>query len=355
MSNVTIQKRGNFYQYKFEIAKVDGKRKFLSKSGFKTKSEAEKEGVIAYNDYLNTGNSFSASDMSYSDFLDYWLEKYCYINLKYHTIEGYSNIIKNHVKPNIGYFRLSQITRSTLQEFINKIYVNKSFSKNFLNNIKKVIKGSFTYAYATDFIKVNPAIGLKLPKYIVQQHRMKRYNGKLNIYCDDEIKEIIDTFMLATFHKVHIDLYKELVIYNFCKDYKKFSIIGYDIEVIDLHSNECIQYGFKTILNNGKNIAFLGDVPCSENICDRINNFDWILHEAFCLEKEEPIFKAREKNHSVVKDVAEKMEMMKAKNLILWHTIDNDIKNRKKLYIEEAKKFFLGNVYVPNDLEEVIL
>ena len=47
---------------------------FLSKSGFKTKSEAEKEGVIAYNDYLNTGNSFSASDMSYSDFLDYWLE-----------------------------------------------------------------------------------------------------------------------------------------------------------------------------------------------------------------------------------------------------------------------------------------
>ena len=92
-----------------------------------------------------------------------------------------------------------------------------------------------------------------------------------------------------------------------------------------------------------------------KKICDRIKNFDWILHESFCLEKEEPIFKAREKNHSVVKDVAEKMEMMKAKNLILWHTIDNDVKNRKKSYIEEAKKFFLGNVYVPNDLEEVIL
>lgn len=42
MSNVTIQKRGKFYQYKFEIARVDEKRKFLSKSGFKTKSEAEK-------------------------------------------------------------------------------------------------------------------------------------------------------------------------------------------------------------------------------------------------------------------------------------------------------------------------
>lgn len=188
MSNVTIQKRGNFYQYKFEIAKIDGKRKFLSKSGFKTKSEAEKEGVIAYNDYLNTGNSFSASCMSYSDFLDYWLENYCYINLKYHTIEGYSNIIKNHIKPNIGYFRLSQITKSTLQEFINKIYVNKSFSKNFLNNIKKVIKGSFTYAYETDFIKVNPAIGLKLPKYDIPPE------DPAHIFTNEEINLILDRF-----------------------------------------------------------------------------------------------------------------------------------------------------------------
>ena len=188
MSNVTIQKRGNFYQYKFEIAKVGEKRKFLSKSGFKTKSEAEKEGVIAYNDYLNTGNSFSASDMSYSDFLDYWLENYCYINLKYHTIEGYSNIIKNHIKPNIGYFRLSQITRSTLQEFINKIYINKSFSKNFLNNIKKVIKGSFTYAYETDFIKINPAIGLKLPKYDIPP------KDPAHIFTNEEINLILNRF-----------------------------------------------------------------------------------------------------------------------------------------------------------------
>ena len=34
MSNVTIQKRGNFYQYKFEIALVNGTRKYINKSGF---------------------------------------------------------------------------------------------------------------------------------------------------------------------------------------------------------------------------------------------------------------------------------------------------------------------------------
>lgn len=75
MSNVTIQKRGKYYQYKFETAKIDGKRKFSSKSGFRTKAEAEKEGIKAYNEYMNTGHDFTPSDMSYSDLLDYWLEK----------------------------------------------------------------------------------------------------------------------------------------------------------------------------------------------------------------------------------------------------------------------------------------
>ena len=188
MSNVTIQKRGKYYQYKFEIAKVDGKRKFANKSGFKTKAEAEREGIIAYNNYINTGHDFEPCDMSYSDLLDYWLEKHCYINLKYHTIEAYSNIVKNHLKPNLGFYKISQITRSTLQEFINNIYIKKSFSKNFLNNIKKVVKGSFTYAYENDLLKTNPSIGLKLPKYDVPP------NDPAHIFTNEEINLILDRF-----------------------------------------------------------------------------------------------------------------------------------------------------------------
>lgn len=37
---ISIQKRGKVYQYRFEVARVNGKRKYLSKSGFKTKSQA---------------------------------------------------------------------------------------------------------------------------------------------------------------------------------------------------------------------------------------------------------------------------------------------------------------------------
>ena len=43
MASVGIKKRGKVYQYQFEIAPVKGQRKWITKSGFKTKAEAQKD------------------------------------------------------------------------------------------------------------------------------------------------------------------------------------------------------------------------------------------------------------------------------------------------------------------------
>lgn len=132
MAQVNVTKRGNYYQYQFEIAKVDGKRKFKNKSGFKSKQEAYEAGMRAYNEYINTGHTFKPSTISYSDYLDYWMKTYCEINLRYNTIQAYKSIIKNHIKPKLEFYRLSQITTATLQEFLNDVFVNLGvFFKNF--------------------------------------------------------------------------------------------------------------------------------------------------------------------------------------------------------------------------------
>ena len=102
---------------------------------------------------------------------------------------------------------------------------------------------------------------IPLLRYIMQQYSKHNYSGILNIYCAEEIKEIVDMFIRETFHKAHEDLYKEIVKYHFCENGKKFNIIGYEVEAIDTESIECTQYGFKTTLNSGKTLAFLGDVP----------------------------------------------------------------------------------------------
>ena len=185
---VNVRKRGNVYEYNFDVAKIEGKRKRITKSGFKTKAEALKQGTIAYNEYLNTGRKFVSNEMSYSDFLDYWLDNHCKINLKYHTIEAYSNIVKTHLKPNLGFYKLSQITKPTLQDFLNKIYVEKAYSKNFLNNIRKVLKCSFNYAVDNEYVKVNPAANLKLPKYDEPPKDVA------HIFTTEEINTILDRF-----------------------------------------------------------------------------------------------------------------------------------------------------------------
>ena len=185
---VNVRKRGKVYEYSFDVAKIEGKRKRVSKSGFKTKAEALKQGMIAYNEYLNTGRNIKTNEMSYSDFLDYWLNNHCKINLKYHTIEAYSNIVKNHLKPNLGFYKLSQITKTTLQDFLNKVYVEKGYSKNFLNNIRKVLKCSFNYATDNEYVKVNSALNLTLPKYDVPP------TDPAHIFTNEEINLILDRF-----------------------------------------------------------------------------------------------------------------------------------------------------------------
>lgn len=186
---VNVRKRGNFYQYQFEVAPINGKRKQVTKSGFKTKAEAEKAGIKAYNEYDQTGHSFKPSTISYSDYLDYWLKEHCEINLKYHTIEAYKNIIKNHIKPRVGFYRLSQITTATLQEFVNNTYVEYGFSKNFMKNILKVLKTSLNYAAdVVGFIKENPALKVKLPRYDIPD------SDPAHIFSKEEIKIILERF-----------------------------------------------------------------------------------------------------------------------------------------------------------------
>lgn len=189
MGNVYVQKRGKVYQYQFAIASIDGKRKYKNKSGFRTKTEAIEAGVKAYNEYINVGHCIEPSKMSYSDYLDYWMKEHCEINLKYHTIQAYQNIIKNHIKPKLGFYMLSQLTTSVIQEFINNIYLEKGFSKNFLKNILKVLKGSL--GYATDvvgFIKVNSSLKVRLPKYDIPD------SDPVYILSNEEVEKILERF-----------------------------------------------------------------------------------------------------------------------------------------------------------------
>ncbi len=83
--------------------------------------------------------------MSFADYLDYWIDDYCNFNLKYATIVTYLNIIKVHLKPKLGMYKLSQLDSELIQNFINQLYVDHKFlkcycMKNFSDNLSKTHK-----------------------------------------------------------------------------------------------------------------------------------------------------------------------------------------------------------------------
>ena len=192
MAKLIINNRGDkkkpSWQYRFELAKVDGKRRYASKAGFRTKEEAEKAGNIALAEYLRAGKHFEPSEMSVADYLDYWLNNYAVVNLADNTVSAYKRIINIHLKPRIGHFMLKSIDVMTLQNMINDIYLKKNFTKAFLGNILKVCKGAFGYAaYTAKLIPYNIAEPVKLPKFEPKE-------AKPNILSKEQMEAVLNRF-----------------------------------------------------------------------------------------------------------------------------------------------------------------
>ena len=156
-------KHGKTYEYRFEIASVNGERKWCSKCGFLSAEEAKKAGVEAWKKYCLCGLEGRPSDMSYADFLDDWMENDCKYNLKETTILNYSKRIRNHIKPELGTYQVRRISRERLQKFLQKKH-DDGYSKNTLSTLRGILSKSMDHAVEIGLISNSPANKLKIPR-----------------------------------------------------------------------------------------------------------------------------------------------------------------------------------------------
>jgi ribonuclease Z len=175
---------------------------------------------------------------------------------------------------------------------------------------------------------------------------------KINIYCNDVVYEAIKEVSKHILPEKLMNAIYEVCEFIILKDEDKYTINGLKYTFFDIKAKGTKQFGFQCFLNN-KRFIFLGDETLNPYLYDKIKGTDYVTHEAFCLDKEENIFHAYKKHHSTALSVAKIMNQLDVKNLILYHTEDSHIEDRKRLYTEEAQSIFSGNVIVPNDLEEI--
>ena len=177
------------WEYRFEAAKIDGKRKHISKSGFRTKKEAEDAGAKALAEYNNAGLKFEPSDMSYADYLDYWFDNYVKVSCKYNTQMAYNQIIEQHLKPVLGMYKLRSLTPVLIQEYVNKKFVT-GLKKTTLTNIMSVLSGSLRYAVVpARLLTSSPAEYVKYPKKKTNKKETNRI-----ILSIDDFNKMLDRF-----------------------------------------------------------------------------------------------------------------------------------------------------------------
>lgn len=178
------------------------------------------------------------------------------------------------------------------------------------------------------------------------------YEGDLNIYCHEELTASVDTICRLTLQGKFYKMIGQRIHLIPVHDGETRHILDYDVTFFDIHSTKAKQYGFTTVLKNGKRLTCAGDEPYNTDCAAYVEGSDWLLHEAFCLYSERDRYQPYEKHHSTVKEACELAEQLGIPNLLLWHTEDKStVGRRKELYTAEGREYYHGNLNVPDDGE----
>ena len=188
-------------------------------------------------------------------------------------------------------------------------------------------------------------------RMIGQYMSQGEYEGEATIYAHDEVISILCDMSARLLNKKEAKFIDDRLHLVSVEDGETREILHKKVTFFDIQSTKAKQFGFCMELGNGKKLTCCGDEPY--NVCEKTYAQDstWLLHEAFCLHGQEDIFHPYEKHHSTVMDACRLAEELNVQNILLYHTEDKNIRDRKKLYLQEGRNYFHGNIYVPDDLE----
>ena len=189
----------------------------------------------------------------------------------------------------------------------------------------------------------------------------KGYEGLLHVYGNDKVMKVIKTIIDMILAKKQLAKVAERVVLHQLEDGDCFEVGDMKLECFDIQSTKEKQFGFRAELpssdESGKPLvlACLGDEPYNELNRRYIVGADWMMCEAFCLYADRDMFKPYKKCHSTALDAGKLAEELGVKNLVLYHTEEKTLANRKENYTREAAENFKGRIFVPDDLEVIEL
>lgn len=125
--------------------------------------------------------------MMYNNWLKEWLQNYIKPSTKKRTFNQYSKIIKIHILPYLGDFKLEELTPLIIQKFITKLSINgnkctgKGLSASYIRMIVSIIKNSLKAAHLISYLPNYTLDKVNYPKIIEKKIECFTINEKKKI------------------------------------------------------------------------------------------------------------------------------------------------------------------------------
>lgn len=182
------------------------------------------------------------------------------------------------------------------------------------------------------------------------------YEGELHVWGNDEAITTIGSLAQMLLRPSESRFIGDRVLLHVVSDGETSCVQGRPTTFFDVRSKgSAKQFGFVMEYESGKRFACSGDEPLMAENYPEVEGAQWLVHEAYCLAADEERYNPHPIHHGTVAEACETAERLGVRNLVLYHTEDDDLQNRKRRYIEEGARLFSGNLYVPNDLESFSL
>lgn len=191
-----IRRRGKrSWELKFDLDAA-GKRVTRYHSIKGTRKEAEAE-LIRLQNAVNEGKYTDPSKVTFGEFLDKWERDWCPTNVTPRTAERYAELLRCHVRPDLGSTKLQKLKKAHFVELYAKLMREgrnpadpekevpaRGLSARTVGHVHRCVQGALRYAVDDlEILAANPVAGITPPKVARE--------GEIEILNETQIKDVL--------------------------------------------------------------------------------------------------------------------------------------------------------------------
>ena len=120
---------------------------------------------------LDNGTYIDETNCTLSEWLEEWLDVYVRPNVKPYTLDSYTRICNNHIKPALGRIKLAELSPLQVQKFYNYLQDEKGLSAKMVKNVNGVLHSALDRAMKLEMLGRNVTKACILPK--IQKKEIK--------------------------------------------------------------------------------------------------------------------------------------------------------------------------------------